>query len=221
MAMKLVMLLIMVRLVYGELNAVDEGLKSERFVYEEQLLKKVIRMEFKMEQMEREMLQTHDKMTSTLQNLTLEIENKTTELKLVEERVSLPMVAFNAYSLTDYSLDTNQILIFRNTYLNEGNGYDNVLGLFTAPVAGLYMFSMHACNYGGRGFYYYIVVDNSIIAQSTKYNNVQTDCASVVTLTKLKKDQRVWVKCASGSSSSQLSDTSYRQSTFSGVLLRG
>ncbi|KAL4235874.1 hypothetical protein ACF0H5_004263 [Mactra antiquata] len=221
MFLKFTRLSIIVCLMFGGLNALNEPLKSERLVYEEELLKKVIRMELKMEQMEREMLQTQDKMINTLQNLTSEIENKTAELKLVEERVSVPMVAFNAHTLADYSLDTNQILIFQHTYLNEGNAYDNVIGLFTAPVAGLYMFSVHSCNWAGRGFYYYIIVDNNIIAKSTKFNNVQPDCASVVTFTKLETDQRVWVRCASGSSSSQLTDSTYRLSTFSGALLHG
>ncbi|KAL4235875.1 hypothetical protein ACF0H5_004264 [Mactra antiquata] len=206
---------------FGGLNALSEPLKSERLVYEEELLKKVIRMELKMEQMEREMLQTQDKMTNTLQNLTSEIENKTAELKLVEERVSVPMVAFSAHTLADYSLDTNQILIFQHTYLNEGNAYDNVIGLFTAPVVGLYMFSVHSCNYSARAFYFYIVVDNNIIARSTKYNTGSHDCASVVTLTKLEIYQRVWVKCASGSSSNQIYDSTHFQSTFSGALLHG
>lgn len=139
---------------------------------------------------------------------------------ITSEKINLPLVAFNAYGLADSSLDTNQILVLQNTYLNEGKGYDDVVGVFTTPVAGVYMFSVHICQSSGKAFHYYIVKEHTIIAKSTKYNSAATDCASITTLTKSTVGQRVWVKCASGSSSnSQLYESSYYQTTFSGVLL--
>lgn len=129
------------------------------------------------------------------------------------------MVAFNAYNPVDKSLDTSQILVLQTVRLNEGNGYDNVLGIFTAPVTGLYFFIAHMCNYASRGMYYDIILEHSTIARSTQYNNVQYDCSSSNALAIVTKGQRVYVRCTSGNTSPQLYDDSHRQSSFSGFLL--
>jgi len=130
----------------------------------------------------------------------------------------MPVVAFHAYDPSDHSLDTNQILILTTVALNEGDGYDNVIGVFTAPVGGLYFFAAHVCNYAGRGFYYEIVKEHGMIAKSLKFNNVQHDCGSVSVLVHMDKDERVWIKCTSGNSSSQLY-SSYGKTSFLGLLL--
>lgn len=138
----------------------------------------------------------------------------------VTGRVDLPMVAFNAYNPLDKSMETGQILIMQNVRLNKGEGYDKVIGIFTAPETGLYFFNVHVCTHGGMGFYYDIILENSHIARSTNINTVQSDCSSVSAITTVTSGQRVWVKCTSGSTSNQLYESSYWQTSFSGVLLR-
>jgi hypothetical protein len=118
------------------------------------------------------------------------------------------------------SLDTNQILILQTVRLNEGNGYDNVLGVFTAPVTGLYFFVAHMCNYPGRGVHYDIMLEHITIAKSTQFNNVQHDCSSTSAVTMVTKGQRAYVKCTSGNTSSQLYDDAHKQTSFSGFLLQ-
>lgn len=136
------------------------------------------------------------------------------------DRVKPPMIAFSAYNPIDKSLDTNQILILQTVRLNEGDGYDNVLGTFTAPVTGLYLFTAHVCNYSGRGVYYDIVLEYTTIARSTQFNSAQYDCSSVSAITMVTADQRVWVTCTSGNSNNQLYEDSHRQTSFAGVLLQ-
>ncbi|XP_053399227.1 complement C1q-like protein 3 isoform X2 [Mercenaria mercenaria] len=201
----------------GSLAAAEE---LDRFVYEAKLLEKMIRMETKMERMGEELKATQTNVHTFIQNQTRILENKTAELELLEERVDKPMVAFSAYSPVDKSLDSSQILVLQTVPLNEGNGYDNVIGVFTAPVTGLYYFVVHACNYAGRGFYYDIILEHNPVARSTQYNNVNHDCNSVSAVTMVTAGQRVWVKSTSGNSSPQLYENSYRRTTFAGFLLQ-
>lgn len=135
-------------------------------------------------------------------------------------RVAIPLVAFDAYGLQDSSPDTAQKIIFQSVRLNSGNGYDTVLGIFTAPVPGLYQFAVHLCNYSGQAFQYYIMLDGNAIAESTKQNTASSDCDTCSVITQMTKGQRVWIQCASGSASTtQLYDTSYRKASFSGILI--
>ncbi|XP_053388670.1 semaphorin-5B-like [Mercenaria mercenaria] len=48
-------------------------------------------------------------------------------------------VAFTAYNLYQNS-SSNTILLFRNTYINNGNAYDTTTGKFTCNVPGVYHF---------------------------------------------------------------------------------
>lgn len=132
----------------------------------------------------------------------------------------MPMVAFNAYSPIDSSMETGQTLILQNVRLNKGKGYDKVIGVFTAPETGLYFFTAHVCTHLGKAFYYDIVLENSHIAKSTHYNTAQYDCSSVSAITMVTAGQRVWVKCTSGSTNTQMYESIYTQTSFSGVLLQ-
>ncbi|XP_052803815.1 complement C1q-like protein 4 [Mya arenaria] len=191
---------------------------EDKFSYESKLLEKVIRMEIKMSQLEQGLEQTGARFDNLLKNVTMTLENKTAELDVLKDHMGLPLVAFYAYDPVDYSLDTNQILILSIVTMNEGDGYDNVVGTFRAPVAGLYYFAAHVCTYGGRGFYYEIVKDHGMIAKSLKYNNVQHDCGSVNVITKMEKDERVWIKSTSSNTSGQLY-ASNGKTSFLGVLM--
>lgn len=194
--------------------------ESEKYTYDAKLLEKMIRMELKVEKMEKDIKETQSNVVTVLGQVSKVLENKTEELKLLQERVEMPIVAFSAYNPIDRSLDTNQILILQTVTLNKGDGYDNVIGIFTAPVTGLYYFTAHVCNYSNRGIYYDIILEHNPIAKSTHYNTAQYDCSSVTALTMVTTGQRVWVKCTSGNSSPQFYEDGHRRTTFSGVLLQ-
>ncbi|XP_052806277.1 complement C1q-like protein 4 [Mya arenaria] len=193
---------------------------EDKFSYESKLLEKVIRMEIKMSQIEQVQVQTRTMFDNLLTNVTMTLENRTAELDVLKDHMGLPLVAFYAYDPIDYSLDTNQILILSNITMNEGGGYDNVIGTFRAPVAGLYYFAAHVCTSSGIGFYYEIVKDHGMIAKITKFNKVQYDCGSVNVITKMEKDERVWIKCTSGNTSQQLyTHISHAKTSFLGILM--
>ncbi|XP_052770657.1 hemicentin-2-like isoform X2 [Mya arenaria] len=210
--------------IFEDLKIAYADQPDDKFSYESKLLEKVIRMEIKMSQLEQVLVQTGNKFENLLMNVTVTLENKTAELDVLKDHIDLPLVAFHAYYPVDSSLDTNQILILSNVTMNEGDGYDNVIGTFRAPVAGLYYFAAHVCNYATRGFYYEIVKDHAMIAKSVKYNNAANDCGSVNVITKMEKDERVWIRCTSGNTSPQLYSStsfsaSYGKTSFLGILM--
>jgi hypothetical protein len=109
-------------------------------------------------------------------------------------------------------------MVWRYTRLNEGKGYDTVLGTFKAPVSGLYYFAVHACNYSSRYFQYAIVLENTYIATTYKYDNNNYDCGSMSTFARVETGQKVWVKCTSGSTNVLLWE-SHGRSSFIGALI--
>jgi hypothetical protein len=137
---------------------------------------------------------------------------------LFSGRQNNTVIAFSAYSPVDISPATNQIIVWQHTRLNEGNAYNNTLGTFKAPVSGLYYFAVHACHYGSQTLYYAITLDGFNIASTYKYDNKNQDCDSISTVTMMRAEQRVWVRCTSGSSANQLWESNGR-SSFMGVLL--
>lgn len=192
--------------------------EKDHFAYDRQLLDKMIRLEIKMEQMEKERKRMEETVNMFIQNHTRMMENKTAELELLEERADFPLVAFSAYNPIDRSPDTHQIIIWQNTRLNEGNGYDTVIGIFKAPVSGLYYFTVHVCNYSGRVMQYAIVLEQEVIAMTYKYDNENNDCGSMSAITRLQQGQRVWVQCTSGSTNNLIWESS-GMSSFLGTLI--
>lgn len=51
-------------------------------------------------------------------------------------------ISFSATRTTDIKLSSLQPLVFDKVYLNEGGGYNEHTGLFTAPVNGIYYFAV-------------------------------------------------------------------------------
>lgn len=173
-----------------------------------------------MEQMEARINETQVNVYTALHNVSSTLDNKTAEIQILENRVNVPAVAFHAYEPEDASIDTHQKVILRTAAVNLGGGYDRFLGIFTAPVTGLYLFTVHVCTYSNVGFYYYIMLDGNAVAKSTKFNTAQYDCSSCSVITQVTSGQRVWIQSSSGSASNtHLYEDSQRQTSFSGVLL--
>ncbi|XP_060591095.1 complement C1q and tumor necrosis factor-related protein 9B-like [Ruditapes philippinarum] len=217
------MLKLKVLLIFGLVNSALITVTSgddqpDRFAYHAKLLSRMINMEIKMERMEEELKQTETNISTFTKNQAGILDNKTAELELFGERVELPLVAFDAYQPVDTSPDTNEIMVWRYTRLNEGKGYDTVLGTFKAPVSGLYYFAVHACNYSTRYFQYAIVLENTYIATTNKYDSNNHDCGSMSTFARVEAGQKVWVKCTSGSTNVLLRE-SHGRSSFIGALI--
>jgi hypothetical protein len=100
--------------------------------------------------------------------------------------------------------------------LNEGNGFNNSTGIFTAPAAGVYLFTIQLCTLSGQDIYYDIMTENKEIKRGFFYDSASNNCHTADGLTVLKEGHRVWIKI---NYSKKLQEGSAYWNTFSGVLI--
>ena len=126
-------------------------------------------------------------------------------------------VAFLA-TLTSHVLHAgqNQIIAFDRVDTNVGNAYNPHLGAFTAPVSGIYVFSVSLLSYPGHTTQYQLKKNNefisSIYLQTGTGENESTSQTVVLQLT---KGDDVTLRNMDGDDS--LHGVNY--STFAGFLL--
>ncbi|XP_060584368.1 uncharacterized protein LOC132740478 [Ruditapes philippinarum] len=224
------------------ISAVLSEPECSRFHYEEQTLNKMIRQEIAIEKLQANMAETQQQVLDALGNLTettqqlRDLNNERTKLKRVTdelteeanknirnyaakiEKLKGPTVTFRCKDLVNLTPNAGETLVFKTTTLNKGLGYDNKSGIFTAPVAGTYTFSVHFCVAGGKNMYYAIVADGVEIKKGWFCDLKWNTCYTTDTVTVLHKDSKVYVKYSH--SSSLLVTTSIYWNTFSGVLVK-
>ncbi|XP_060561194.1 heavy metal-binding protein HIP-like [Ruditapes philippinarum] len=156
----------------------------------------------------------------TRTNLTSDMEAKKEELTQLRGKLERPPIAFHAHHVADLLLDiTDEIIIFTKSLINEGIGYDTSTGIFTAPVGGLFQFSVHTCAYYAKFAYIGLVLGGQVIAADSNYDKDYYTCSTVGAIIRVKSGEKVWVKSTSSSSNRRLFQDSYRMNTFSGVLV--
>ncbi|KAK3103898.1 hypothetical protein FSP39_022759, partial [Pinctada imbricata] len=105
-------------------------------------------------------------------------------------------VAFHAKlknTIKDYKSDDK--IAFGNVVLNEGNGYNNESGVFTAPSDGIYVFDWTILTYPGKIFHLDFMVNNKIaaITHNTLSRSSHTSVSSSVVV-KLQKGDQAWLE---------------------------
>ncbi|XP_062599186.1 multimerin-2-like [Saccostrea cucullata] len=124
-------------------------------------------------------------------------------------------VGFSA-SVTSYSSSWNSgTLVFPSVITNEGNGYNPSNGIFTAPIAGMYVFFVNVQD-NGSNIYVDIVLNGSTKARTMAYYSGDShDAGPNLVVLNVQKGDAVWIRHYSG--------TGYYSSgpitTFSGFLL--
>ncbi|XP_060584365.1 uncharacterized protein LOC132740475 isoform X1 [Ruditapes philippinarum] len=224
------------------ITAVISEPECSKFHYEEQTLNKMIRQEIAMEKLQADMaatqqqvLDTLGKLTETTQQLKDDWNNEKTNLKRVTnelmretnksvrnfaaemEKLKGPTVAFRSKDLVDKTPSAGDTLVFKTTTLNEGLGYDNKSGIFTAPVAGTYTFSVQLYVHPEHNMYYAIIADSVEINKGLFADKAYMKSYTAETVAVLQKDSKVYMKCSSGSGNLLTSDAAWN--TFSGVLV--
>ncbi|XP_060584366.1 uncharacterized protein LOC132740475 isoform X2 [Ruditapes philippinarum] len=221
------------------ITAVLSEPECSRFHYEEQTLNRMIRQEIAMEKLQADMAATQQQVLDALGKLT-----ETTK-QLREEKIKLehvanvsaegtnksvrnfsaaeieklkgPTVAFRSKDLVDKTPSAGDTLVFKTTTLNEGLGYDNKSGIFTAPVAGTYTFSVQLYVHPEHNMYYAIIADSVEINKGLFADKAYMKSYTAETVAVLQKDSKVYMKCSSGSGNLLTSDAAWN--TFSGVLV--
>ncbi|XP_060594094.1 A disintegrin and metalloproteinase with thrombospondin motifs adt-1-like [Ruditapes philippinarum] len=144
-----------------------------------------------------------------------------TEMEDCNQKQCVSEVVFLAHALSTYSVSSGERFIFTTNLVNVGGAYSNANGYFTAPVGGSYSFSYQFCfSTTGKHMYVNIMINNTYYSASHYYEAQTNVCNSSKIFVYLKKGDRVWVKCHSATSGTQLYENSQHMNTFSGILIR-
>ncbi|KAH3755707.1 hypothetical protein DPMN_190405 [Dreissena polymorpha] len=114
---------------------------------------------------------------------------------------------------------SEQIIIFKNAQINEGQGYDVASGKFTVSVPGLYAFVVQFCvgPSQSESGYIDIVKQGTILQRSLCEKSVGYQCTSMQAFTRAAISDQIWVRSARFSS--YVYDNTDMYTSFSGVLI--
>ena len=101
--------------------------------------------------------------------------------------------------------------------MNIGNGYSTETGKFTAPVDGLYFFSVSLCTPNNKYLSYAITKVEKDLLMSAHHDN-GLSCGSGSVFVTLRTGETVWVKSTSGRKN-QLYQSTIRRNTCNGALI--
>ncbi|XP_060551111.1 heavy metal-binding protein HIP-like [Ruditapes philippinarum] len=167
-----------------------------KFKYDKQMLETMVRIEAKMNQWDKEkenfkenmlelrkaemkrefakqneqigqILDDYKKIREELNYITAQFE------KVAGNFTKTPKIAFNAYTRSGRNYDNVQTIVFPDVLLNEGGGYDKITGMFTAPVTGLYYFSVHICHEAAKFVVAAIVHGHTRVAVTSEYETLK------------------------------------------------
>jgi len=130
------------------------------------------------------------------------------------------VVAFNAHTVVDTSPAKDQVYVFSQTVFNHGDGYNNATGVFTAPVSGVYVLTVHLCSLPNKYSHIaFVKSGGSEIVKGLIGDSSVHLCHVATAITTLTNAEAVWVQCTHDSGTSLYAD-SYRLNTFAGSLLQ-
>ncbi|XP_052812647.1 uncharacterized protein LOC128240168 isoform X3 [Mya arenaria] len=139
--------------------------RCPRFEFEERLLEKLIRLEVAMEQMKDQTSATGNR----LENCMNEVDRLKLDLNHTKEQLRVPTILFKATKVSNKTPNQGQIIVFKETLSNYGNGYDSNTGIFDAPVSGSYLFTVHLCSEPGIYIVSNLVNDGRIQTTDSNY----------------------------------------------------
>lgn len=126
------------------------------------------------------------------------------------------MVAFNAFLRSDASFPRRQRIVMDGCLTNVGEAYNPQNGIFTAPVAGVYLFVATALRRAGQGrASLQLCSDTFKMGYSKSHegnDRLGVNCISQA-IVKLSARQKVWLEAWS------VTDLLSECTSFSGVLV--
>ncbi|XP_053373708.1 complement C1q and tumor necrosis factor-related protein 9A-like [Mercenaria mercenaria] len=173
-----------------EVSANEPQCTCSKFHYEEQMLEKMVRMEFAVENMKNEMNDAKTSVTKTVEEFSrLKAEHENTLKK--KDSIRPAFTARLSAHLT--KLGHNQPIIFDNIVTNIGQAYSGTTGVFTAPKDGVYYFVATILSFSGQHVETEIVKNGDSMVRLYSYGKFYDQGTSGVVL-QLNASDEVWVR---------------------------
>ncbi|XP_045169099.2 caprin-2-like [Mercenaria mercenaria] len=201
-----------------EVSASEPQCACSKFHYEEQLLEKMVRMEFSLENMKNEMNEAKNTVIKTVaqfNSLKVVLENSAEQnLKNSKDSIRPAFTAGLSAHLT--KLGKNQPIIFDNIVTNIGQAYSETTGMFTAPKNGVYYFSATVMSFSGQQLRTEIVKNGQSMVKTYSNDKAHEQGTNGVVL-HLNTSDEVWVRHYMGTVGENV--YGYHWSTFSGFQI--
>ncbi|XP_060592691.1 heavy metal-binding protein HIP-like [Ruditapes philippinarum] len=133
-----------------------------------------------------------------------------------------PTIAFKARLNADTAVVGSQTIVFPVFIFKEGDAYNPDTGKFTAPVSGVYMFSLAFCVYPKKEILISIMIEGTRYTTSLFNGYDNHGCPSADTVAIVTAGQKVWVGALLGGIDTGIiifQNDSFRWNTFSGALI--
>ncbi|XP_053373711.1 complement C1q and tumor necrosis factor-related protein 9A-like isoform X2 [Mercenaria mercenaria] len=185
-----IILLVIAVLTSLEASANEPQCACSKFHYEEQMLEKMVRMEFAVESMKNEMNDAKTSVTKTVEEFSrLKAEHEKTLKK--NDSIRPAFTAGLSAHLT--KLGHNQPIIFDNIVTNIGQAYSGTTGVFTAPKDGVYYFVATILSFSGQYVETEIVKNGESMVRLYSQGKFHDQGTSGVVLQLIASDE-VWVR---------------------------
>lgn len=139
-----------------------------------------------------------------------------------KRQLNTATVAFTAViTPTDLThLSPGQPIVFDRTITNMGNAYDSSTGIFTAPIRGVYIFSMDAMVEPGENEYLEFVKDGAHVMYNYSHagGSLHDVSSSRTVVLELEKGNQVWIRTSPNAAHGSGTLHGNEFSTFSGWL---
>jgi len=121
---------------------------------------------------------------------------------------------------TGTSYTSDSVMKFSKVLLDEGGGYDSSTGVFTAPVAGLYLFTAQLCVEKGQSLYSQITKNGNALQRSRVYQSGSNQCCNAEAVDVLLKGDIISLRATPSNGAKIQKERRTIFNTFSGFLLR-
>ena len=131
-------------------------------------------------------------------------------------------IAFSAYlSYIIPHLAPGHTIKYDQIIINDGNAYNHYTGIFTVPTTGVYLLTFHFDVQDNRKEGIKLVVNNRNIvdAVASGLSGYGNNMGGKTAIIKLIQGEKVWLESYDSADGEILSTTSYKLTTFAGVLL--
>ena len=135
------------------------------------------------------------------------------------DTLTTSIVAFKARNVADATPTAGSKIVYTEAVLNEGNGYNNDTGEFTAHHGGLYFFTVQICTHSSSWVHTHIVAADKVIGTASYYeDSTNWTCTSGDGMAVLTAGDIVWVESIHYSGNGMIGD-SRTWNSFSGMLV--